>query len=139
MTMTRPRRWLSVLSWFVAVELFLFAPLKFLPFGLGGYPSYPVKFEHWGYPPWFAYVIGAWEVLAAVMLVQPRRRFLGAASLLFILTGAVATHIINHDSIQDSVAAPVHLVFAAVIALACWPTDWREPLALGKAASSRGA
>ena len=134
----RRRQWVSILSWFVAVELFLFAPLKFLPFGLAGWPSYPVKFQHWGYPSWFAYVIGGWEVFAAVMLVQPCRRFLGAASLLFILTGAVATHVINHDTIQDSVAAPVHLVFAALIALACWPADWKEPLRLGTAKPSRG-
>jgi hypothetical protein len=122
-----------VLSWFVAVELFLFAPFKFLPFGMGGYPSYFVKFEHWGYPGWFSCVIGAWELLAGIALVQPRRRFLGAATLLFILTGAVTTHIVNHDAIRDSVAAPIHLMFAALIALACWPPDWRAPLRLGTA------
>src|SRR6266851_568378 len=72
------------------------------------------------------------ELLAAVMLVIPRRRFLGAVLLMFILTGAVATHIINHDSLADSVSAPVHLVLAGVVALACWPADWREPLALGR-------
>jgi hypothetical protein len=123
-----PRRWVSLLSGLVAAELFFFAPLKLLPFGVAGWPAYTVKFQHWGYPPWFSYVIGIWELLAAAMLIQPRRRFLGAASMLFILTGAVATHVINHDTLRDSVAAPVHLVLAALIALACWPASWRDPL-----------
>ncbi len=126
------RRLPTGLSWFIALELFLFAPFKFYPRGILGYPSYPEKFVHWGYPAWFSFVVGGGELLAAVMLVIPRRRFLGAVLLMFILTGAVATHIINHDSLADSVSAPVHLVLACVVALACWPADWREPLALGR-------
>jgi uncharacterized membrane protein YphA (DoxX/SURF4 family) len=125
------RRLLSGLCWFITAELFLFAPFKFYPGGVLGYPSYFEKFVAWGYPAWFSMVIGGLELLAAVMLVLPRRRFLGAALLMFILTGAVATHIINHDSLADSVSAPVHLVLAGILALAYWPADWREPLALG--------
>jgi uncharacterized membrane protein YphA (DoxX/SURF4 family) len=127
-----PRRLPTGLSRFIALELFLFAPFKFYPRGILGYPSYPEKFVHWGYPAWFSSVVGGGELLAAVMLVIPRRRFLGAVLLMFILTGAVATHIINHDSLADSVSAPVHLVLAGVVALACWPADWREPLALSR-------
>jgi uncharacterized membrane protein YphA (DoxX/SURF4 family) len=127
-----PRRLPTGLSWFIALELFLFAPFKFYPRGILGYPSYPEKFVHWGYPAWFSFVVGGGELLAAMMLVIPRRRFLGAVLLMFILTGAVATHIINHDSLADSVSAPVHLVLAGVVALACWPADWREPLALSR-------
>jgi hypothetical protein len=47
-------RLVASLSYFVAFELFLFAPLKFYPAGLFVYPSYATKFQHWGYPPWFA-------------------------------------------------------------------------------------
>src|SRR5437762_3117690 len=126
------RRLLTGLSWFIAFELFLFAPFKFYPGGVFGYPSYPEKFVHWGYPAWFSYLIGGAEILAAVLLILPRRRFLGAVLLVLILTGAVATHIINHDTLSDSIAAPLHLVLAGVVALANWPSDWREPLALGR-------
>ena len=126
------RRLLSGLSWFIAVELFLFAPFKFYPGGVLGYPSYPVKFMHWGYPAWFSFVIGGAELLAAVLLVLRRRRFLGAVLLVLILTGAVTTHLTNHDSLADSWSAPVHLVLAGIVALAYWPTDWREPLAFGR-------
>src|SRR5262249_53669754 len=89
------RRILTGLSWFVAFELFLFAPFKFYPGGLFGYPSYAEKFVYWGYPAWFAMVIGGAELLAAVLLVTRRQRFLGAVLLVFILIGAIATHIIN--------------------------------------------
>jgi len=126
------RRSLAALCWFVAVELFVFAPFKFYPGGVFGYPSYPEKFARWGYPSWFSFVVGGLEILAAVLLVHPRRRFLGAVILLFVLTGGVTTHIINHDSISDSVAAPVHLVLAAIVALATWPRDWRDPLIPGE-------
>ncbi len=33
--------------WFVAFELLLFAPFKFLPVGILGYPTYPEKFVNW--------------------------------------------------------------------------------------------
>jgi uncharacterized membrane protein YphA (DoxX/SURF4 family) len=121
------RRIVTGLSWFVAFELFLFAPFKFYPGGLFGYPSYAEKFVNWGYPAWFAMVIGGAEILAAVLLVTWRRRFLGAVLLVFILIGAIATHIINKDTLGDSVAAPIHLVIGLLVALACWPADWRDP------------
>jgi uncharacterized membrane protein YphA (DoxX/SURF4 family) len=123
------RRLLTGLCWFIAVQLLLFGPLKFSAVGFFGYPSYPEKFVAWGYPAWFSFVIGAAEIFAGAMLVLPRRRFLGAAVMLFILPGAIATHIINRDSLTDSIAAPTVLVLSAIVALATWPSDWREPLA----------
>jgi DoxX-like family len=80
------------------------------------------------YPAWSSFVIGAAEIFAGAMLVLPRRRFLGAAVMLFILPGAIATHIINRDSLTDSIAAATILV-SAIVALATWPSDWREPVA----------
>jgi uncharacterized membrane protein YphA (DoxX/SURF4 family) len=115
------------LCWFVAVQLLMFGPLKFSPVGFFGYPSYPEKFVAWGYPPWFSFVIGAFEIFAGMMLILPRRRFLGAAVMLFILPGAIATHIINRDTLTDSIAAPIILVLTAIVAVATWPAHWREP------------
>ncbi len=133
MKLTHPwqRRLLSGLCWFIAGELFLFAPFKFSPVGVLGYPSYPVKFTRWGYPAWFSFVIGGAELLAAVLLVLPRRRFLGAVMLVALMTGAVTTHIVDHSTLADSIAAPIELVLASIAALTHWPADWREPLAFG--------
>jgi uncharacterized membrane protein YphA (DoxX/SURF4 family) len=125
-------RLVAGLCWFIAVQLFVFGPLKFSPVGLFGYPSYPEKFVAWGYPSWFSFVVGACEIFAGVMLILPRRRFLGAAVMLFILTGAIATHIINRDSLSDSIAAPIILVLSAIVALATWPGHWRELFAFGR-------
>jgi uncharacterized membrane protein YphA (DoxX/SURF4 family) len=119
------KRLLTGLCWFIAMEIFLLAPMKFYPGGAFGYPSYTEKFVNWGYPAWFAYVIGAGEILCGVFLIRPRRRFFGAALFSFILTGAVTTHIINHDTLTDSLAAPIHLILCLIIALPTWPPDWR--------------
>lgn len=130
------RRLFTGLCWFVAFELLLFAPMKFYPHGIGSYPSYFEKFVHWGYPWWFSMVVGGAEIIAGLLLPFRRRRFLGAVILIFVMTGAIATHIINHDVIRDSVAAPLHWLFALIIALGSWPADWREPLRLGRRFSS---
>jgi hypothetical protein len=130
-------RLINGLSWFVALELFLFAPFKFYPGGILEWPSYAEKFVRWGYPSWFAFVIGGAELLSAVLLITPRRRFLGAVLFGFILIGGVTTHIVNHDSIGDSVSAPIHLVLTMIIALAHWPADWRDPFARSGKAVSR--
>lgn len=75
-------------------------------------------------------MVGTIELLCAALLVIPRpqARFLGAITLVLVLTGAVTTHIVVDDSLSESLAAPVHLVITAVFALANWPADWRQLL-----------
>ena len=134
-----PHRLSTGLCWFIAVECFFLAPFKFSPVGVLGWPSYYVKFVNWGYPAWFSPFIGACELFGALMLTLPRRRFLGAVMLVAILTGAVTTHIVNHDSLADSIAAPIELVLAVIAALTHWPADWREPLRFGPREASKDA
>jgi len=122
------RRLSTGLCWFIAVEFFIFAPFKFYPGEVLGNPSYFVKFVQWGYPAWFSAVVGAGEIAAAVLLTLPRRRFLGAVILVALMTGAVTTHIVDHNTLSDSIAAPIELVLASIAALIHWPADWRDPL-----------
>src|SRR5215471_17455884 len=96
------QRLLNGLTWFVAVAYLFFAPFKFSPVGVLGNPSYFVKFEQWGYPAWVSPVVGGVEIVAAVLLLLPRRRFLGAGMLALLMTGAVTTHIVNHNALIDS-------------------------------------
>lgn len=128
-----PRRLRTGLCWFVAIECLLFAPLKFLPVGALGYPPYWERFIDWGYPGWFAPLVGTAELFVGVTLLLPRRRFLGAVTFVVIMIGAAVTHIINRDTFVESFSAPLHLVLAGIIALTHWPADWREPLAFGPA------
>lgn len=139
LTPIRRGRLLTGLCLFMAVEFLLWAPAKFYPGPVLGFPTYTEKFAAWGFPPETSYLVGAAEIFAGVMLLLPRRRFLGAGVLVVILIGAVVTHVINQDSFVDSFSAPLHLVLATIVALAHWPADWREPLALGGRQPGRAA
>lgn len=124
------RRLMTGFYWFVALQFMLGAITKYWPGETFVGPPYSVQFAEWGYPSWMRFVIGTLEGISAVLLVIPSRRarFLGATMLAFVLTGAVTTHIINHDGPAESWAAPTHLVIAGILALANWPADWRDLL-----------
>lgn len=118
--------------WFLALEFATGAVTKFWPGPTWAGPPYSVKFVDWGWPSWFRFVVGGIELVCAVLLAIPskRTRFLAAVTLAFVLTGAVTTHIVNHDELYQSVAAPAHLLIMLVVALATWPADWRDVLPL---------
>ncbi|WP_207782445.1 DoxX family protein [Phytoactinopolyspora limicola] len=124
------KRLMTVLYWFLACEFALGAVTKYWPGDTIFSSAYSAKFVDWGYPSWMRFVVGALEGVAAVLLVIPNRRtrFLGAMTLVFVLIGAVTTHIVNHDPAVESWAAPVHLVILGILALANWPADWRHLL-----------
>jgi uncharacterized membrane protein YphA (DoxX/SURF4 family) len=121
------RRLLIGLCWFLAVEFTVGAATKFYPGETFFGPPYSVKFVDWGYPSWFRFVVGAGELLAAALLVIPHRRFrfVGAATLVIILVGAVITHVANQDPLAESTSAPVHLAIAGALAWVSRPADWR--------------
>lgn len=123
-----PRRLLTLFYWYLALEFVVGAVTKYWPGPTFFGPAYSVKFADWGYPSYARFVVGTIEFVCAVLLVLPDRRykFLGAATLVLVLTGAVTTHIVNHDPLYASVSAPTHLVIMAAIALGTWPADWRD-------------
>ncbi len=125
-----PRRLMTGLCLFLAFEFTVGAITKYMPGETIFGPSYSVKFVEWGYPSWMRFLVGTLELLSAILLVIPSRRtrFLGATTLVFVLTGAVTTHIVNHDGWVASFSAPTHLVIVGALALANWPADWRDLL-----------
>jgi len=116
-TTLRLRRLLTALCWFMAVEFVVGGVAKFLPGETWFGPAAADRFVDWGYPAWFRFVVGAGEIVAGVLLVT-RRRFLGAALLVVILTGATLTVFLNHDPLRDSTMAPLHLALALLVAWA---------------------
>lgn len=52
---------------------------------------------HYGYPEWFLYLIGAAEVVGAVLLFIPRVSSLGALTLGGIMFGAIFTHMAHFE------------------------------------------
>lgn len=60
------------------------------------WPSSTVKgFAHWGYPDWFRLVIGAIEIVAAILQLIPRLAFFGASALIVVMAGATYTHLVR--------------------------------------------
>ncbi|MGW1119947.1 DoxX family protein [Streptomyces tanashiensis] len=133
------KRLMTCLYWFLAFEFALGAVTKYWSGDTIFSSAYSVKFVEWGYPAWMRFVVGALEGVAAVLLVIPdrRTRFLGATTLMFVLTGAVTTHVVNHDPAVESWAAPTHLLIMGILALANWPADWRDLLRAPAAPTAR--
>lgn len=123
-----PPRLRMALYWVLAAEFFVGFATKFWPGPTFFGPAYSVKFVEWGFPAWFRFVAGTIELTCAILLVIPskRFRFIGAAGLVFLLTAAVTTHLIDDAPLYQEVSAPIHLVIMTVVALANWPADWRD-------------
>jgi uncharacterized membrane protein YphA (DoxX/SURF4 family) len=68
-------------------------------------------FTAWGYPAWFALVIGVLELAGAVGLLIPRTTHWAVFGLTGIMLGAVYTHLANGEGFQ--VLRP--LVFLAML------------------------
>lgn len=129
--MSRIPAWLrTAFYWVLAAEFFVGFATKFWPGPTFFGPAYSVKFVDWGYPAWFRFLVGAIELICAIFLVVPskRFRFIGAAGLVLLLTAAVTTHLIDEAPLYEEVSAPIHLLIMAMVALANWPADWRDLL-----------
>ncbi|WP_210769265.1 DoxX family protein [Occultella kanbiaonis] len=116
---------MALIVWLV-VSFTAGAVTKFMPGETFFGPPYSVKFENWGYPAWFRFPVGIGELVAAVALLFPRLRFLGASLLMMITAGGFVTHLASQDPFVESVSAPLHLVLATILAMATRPVDWRE-------------
>jgi uncharacterized membrane protein YphA (DoxX/SURF4 family) len=122
----RHARGIVVLGRALAVLFVAGGAAKFLPGGLGNWPSYADRFAEWGYPSWVRFFVGTTELIGAALLLMPRRHILAAAMLIPILIGAVVTHIINSDPIGESVAAPMMLILMTLIAYKSAPWNWHD-------------
>ncbi|GAA3779418.1 hypothetical protein GCM10022225_79500 [Plantactinospora mayteni] len=123
-----PPRLRMAFYWVLAAEFFVGFATKFWPGPTFFGSAYSVKFVDWGFPAWFRFVVGAIELTCAILLVIPlkRFRFIGATGLVFLLTAAVTTHLIDDAALYEEVSAPIHLVIMTMVALANWPADWKD-------------
>jgi uncharacterized membrane protein YphA (DoxX/SURF4 family) len=56
-----------------------------------------MRLSHWGYPAASRYAIGGIEILAGLgLLVPPLRRY-AAIALMFVMAGALVTHLIHGE------------------------------------------
>lgn len=75
-----------------------------------------VRLEHWGYPAASRYVIGAVEILAGMGFLVPVLRRWAAITLMVVMMGAFATHLIHHEFVR--LLPP--LVLGALLFGLCW-------------------
>lgn len=123
MTSTQTPKWKRVAAWIVCGLL----AVAFLGSGgskLAGVPMHVENFARWGYPQWFRVVVGGVEVAAAALLLVPRLATYAAAALVLVMVGAVGTHVMNGEWVEN--AAPLILG-----GLSVWAGLMRRPLAGG--------
>lgn len=80
-------------TWLPAILLVLI----FVPQGLAKFDDssgWARAFRFWGYTDWFRITIGALELLAALLLIAGRTAVLGAMTIMVIMLGGMATHLI---------------------------------------------
>ncbi|HEY3819007.1 MAG TPA: DoxX family protein [Polyangiaceae bacterium] len=101
-----PGKALHVTLWVLQV---LLAGMFFLAGGkkLGGDPQMVGLFEVIGIGQWFRYVTGGLEVLGAAALLLPRLGGAGAALLVPVMLGAIATHV---GVLHNNPAVPLGLL-----------------------------
>jgi len=102
-----------IISW-VLVVLLALAFLASAAIKLTGIAN--PMFVHWGYSPWFAKLIGAFELTGAIGLLIPRTTRVAILGLTIIMFGAAYTHLANHEGIQ--VLRP--LIFLMALWLVWW-------------------
>ncbi len=73
------------------------------------------RFEMWGYPVWFFYLVGLTETAAGVALMRRRTRLYGALAVIVVMVGALFTLLRAGDT--DRFAIPcLALLLGAVVA-----------------------
>ncbi len=103
----------NVTSWVLAILL----AVAFLIAALGKLTGAAVPmFERWGYPAWFATLIGVAELAGAVGLLVPRVTRWAALGLGAVMLGAAYTHLSAGEGLE--VLRP--LVFLALLAVVWW-------------------
>ncbi len=78
-------------------------------------------FVNYGYPAWFALIIGAVGVLGGVLLLIPRVAFYEAGALAVVMAGATFTHLKTAGEAPRAIVPLVLLVLSIVVALARRP------------------
>ena len=86
----------TILSWTLRILFGILFLLAGLPKLLGD-PGALARFADWGYPAWFAHVIGLVEMSGALALFIPRFARYGAMTIGAVMIGAFITHVLAQE------------------------------------------
>lgn len=83
---------------------------------LAGMETHVEHFAGWGYPNWFMYVTGLFEVTAGILLLVPKTRLYGAGLLMAVMIGAAITHL----RAGEMARLPVPIVILLLAVFLAW-------------------
>lgn len=106
--------WQRIGTWFVTLIIGIPGVMKLL-----NVQALAEKFQAWGYPHNFMYLVGAFELCAAILFLFRRTMTLACGMIVVLMIGAIATHVMNGET-------PNAIVPLAVLILACWNTASRR-------------
>jgi hypothetical protein len=89
-----------------------------------------VQYSHLGFPDYFAYISGAWQVGGAAVIIAPgfpRLKEWAYAGAFFLWSSAVATHLLRGDYIVSAWLPPLVFAMFAIASWALRPADRRLP------------
>ncbi|NND51666.1 MAG: DoxX family protein [Flavobacteriaceae bacterium] len=102
-----------VLSWIlriiIALGFLLASSAKLL-----SDPGVVELFKNWGFPNGFHLLIGALELILAVMILIPKTLKVAIFGLLIIMVGALITHLIN-DPISNIIRPLIFMIFLGLV------------------------
>lgn len=102
-----------IVAWIGAVLLTLiFVPAGWQKFS--DHSGWAVAFRHWGYPTWFRILIGVLELGGVALLLSGRWAAIGAAAIIVVMLGGMATHVI-FDGGRHVTSEVVPLVLASLV------------------------
>lgn len=88
-----------------------------------------VQLNHLGYPSYFIYINGVWQIAGAAAIITPRFPRLkewAYAGSFFHFSGAVASHLLTGDGVEVWLPPVVFLMFV-IVSWALRPADRRLP------------
>lgn len=59
-----------------------------------GLQSVVVVFDNWGFPPFFRYVVGIWELVLGICIFIPKTRKIALMALMLEMLGALTVHLV---------------------------------------------
>jgi len=98
--MARKAGWSKMIREIVLWALALVLTLTFVTAGVAKFDNsggWAKAFARWGYPVWFRLLIGGIEVVAAGLLLTRRTAAYGAALIIAIMLGGIATHLLQSE------------------------------------------
>ena len=108
------------------VLLWVLSVLELLGMGVAGLSKFQGEgwqnmFVGWGYPAWFALVIGSAEILGALLVVVPRFASYAASMLIVVMLGAIWTVVPSTNETGLGPGIPtIHIAVLSIILYARW-------------------